>query len=1325
MGKKQNKQNAKQRTQKQSVVPSNSPELTLEDILTNRVGGSINFKGLNFQILYASVVILSTLSAESTSSIRLEGIEDLDILSDEQDQFIQVKSSVNAMDAARFWELKILQNFLTVAIAKPISHFKLVHNLSLSKGNLDVFGSTKASDTQIMFWVDKLNTAGHTIDVAGFRDLLKTISIEKTSEKILQEQLIKLLYQKFSIGNQTEHIFLKALFYNVFQWSKQRKTVSFNDLAELMQSVKDSFSKAPTNEALTHDWIEHVSFDIEPTDSALDYFEGKAARPIHVAMDLPVKRPVWEKTIIDKLGGSSIVVIKNSSGQGKSTLAWQVGKALVGKGKTVYQLRHCSDWQEANAIRDFIETRLIIGQWPLIIIDGLNQAVSSWALLAEQFADKPVQFLITTREEDWFRYGADISRVSLQTIDIKLNLAEAEEIYVQLKRNGKIHDGVSAWQSAWENIETKGLLIEYVFLLTSGQMISQRLTQQVKQLQSEKDSAAKTEILRLVSIADTLNVRLKTATLTKHIFDTVRFEGDRNEVYRQLEKEYYLKFGSDYIEGLHPVRSQHLSDILHSHISIQDSLIVILSMTGAESMYDYFIAAPFQLKPEEKITFYQNAAGLLSKRTFPEMVWAADGLLHYEASMYWKTNKAVFDEVFTAGGIELFVADSTPFNELNTLASLSESMKDIPGNNIHWLASTLDRLLPYSIKDSDLIIFIRQLHSELKKRPVTTEAEGAVFLSKWFKKLDLDFPEIIDLSEEEFLEALEKDKIGQSSDRFQFYYITHPEKYRQFISKHKQTIFSWLKIKTNTISIFEKDQDIHLEYLLSDDSGKVNEQSVFRINIAQAFFPEYKHYCTDLHILPFPSVEFYKVTVQNAHKEIPAENIYHLFDVHLNQIWGKTILRHYASVSGYDWQNQYFRIRKLSLEVARKCIRVFEHHLIQDEKKVKTAVKDFLAQAGDLLQAHQVTKKYPIFSAKYFDDTKFKQEQQDIDAFFSSYRNFLNQMPGIIKPEKDLDRRLPIINLMTALDKLLKMQAAFATIIGATIEYFPFDSLNEEELQWYKRLLLNARFYIHHITSQSNERIVVPQRAADEWQELERVAELDKLSRIIRDYEQESRFTFFMPDRVFEEGILKNTVIGVQNCDLIDNAQDDLFDLSMGLHKLATTGIHFYTFLFLNDNKKVTGSLRFSENYFDRFNVYHETGEFNQDDSFSIPLPIQPTQKMILSLGNGIHSGQVSAQQTDEAYYKMMIEIWQLTQYRLHCSNNVVENKWLDELEIKYSTSILSHVNNIYQRDTIIIEPSRQRILQFLAQETSFTTDELVEMMNRKAVETSRLNTNS
>ena len=90
---------------------------------------------------------------------------------------------------------------------------------------------------------------------------------------------------------------------------------------------------------------------------------------------------------------------------GKSTLTWQVGLIMTKINYTVYQLNSCASYNEATTISDFLMTRLSIGQTPIVILDGLNKGIAAWTELAEMIKDKPIKLLITTREEDWIRYG--------------------------------------------------------------------------------------------------------------------------------------------------------------------------------------------------------------------------------------------------------------------------------------------------------------------------------------------------------------------------------------------------------------------------------------------------------------------------------------------------------------------------------------------------------------------------------------------------------------------------------------------------------------------------------------------------------------------------------------------------------------------------------------------------------------------------------------------------------------------------------------------------------------------------------------------------------
>jgi hypothetical protein len=1288
-----------------------SKENSIDILVAKRTGGSINFRGIEFQLLYAVHTILSTLIPDNDRYVRLEGIEDIDILENDYKEYIQVKSSINQIDAGKLWGLNVLQNFMEVYSKEPTSLFRLIHNTTFAKGNLEIFAASPAPETTVLFWKEKFEEAGYSLSAENVKIFLKQVTIETTSGNKLYAGIIKLLYKRYAINNHTEASFIKALFYNVFQWSKSRKLVSVNDLDLLIQSVRDGYSRFPSNPALQHDWITEVNYFPEISISAEDYYEGKAARPIHIALGLPVKRPVWETEIIKTLKDSNITIIKSSSGQGKSTLALQVGQKLSLQDNKVYQLNYCPDWERATAVFDFVETRLKIGETPLIIIDGLNQSVAGWELLAKLFLDKPVKVLITTREEDWFRYGADVSKASMKTVNIKLTMTEAENIFKELQKNNKIHKDIRSWQPAWEKIEQKGLLIEYVYLLTSGEMLSDRLGHQIKQLQKEPGSSAKIEILRLISLADVQNIRIRTHKLTNYINNYVRFDTDRNEVYRQLEKEYYLKFGFEYIEGLHPVRSKHLVDILHSHIAVHESLLSLLDMIDDESIYDYFIAAPSFVNQTNKEHFYKEAAVILAKGDFPGMVYAIDGLMHYEPSRYWVENKAIYDEVFATGGIQLFVYDSVPFNKLNTLEKLSGSTDDIPGNNIHFLVTKLKELRSYRFDKSEISILIRYLYACLKEKKNIQNAEGVVFLSKWFKKAGFEFPDVLDLNEQKLLEVLQTKDIGQSADLFHFFSITQPVAYKKLIASHRDTIVGWIKRKTNTLTITEVGNDVHISYLLDENADKTNEYSVYRINIVHAFFPDYAHYCTEVNILPFPNEAIYKVVVQNGRKAIPKENLFDDFDIHINQIWSKTILMNYTSPSAYDWQQQYFDFRKNTIAVVRLCVRIFECFLTKNSSRLKTVINDWEHNTNKLLANHQVLKKYPSYNPKYFEKEKFAKEEGKIDSFFNSFRNFLNQMTGIFTPKKEHDRHLPIINLKAAMYNLSEMQSAFNSITDNSFAYFPFESLVTQEKDWYARLSHTAQFYIHYTKTASTEKIIDPMRSVKQWWEADQKKNLAELHTIIKDYEKLSPFIFFLPTEIIEEENLKSVGIGVQGCDLTDTLQNDLFDLSIGLRKLADTGIHFFTFVFVDEEKEIVGSLRFNSEYFERFDTLVETGEFDQEDSFSTPLPITPEKTLLEKIEGGIHIKTVVPDKNNEDYYKMMMEIWKLSEYRKNLMASLPEKEWLKECEKDYSNAILKYADATEDSNSSYCYPEKRDIIKFVKKEIEFSKEEIVSFM--------------
>lgn len=139
------------------------------------------------------------------------------------------------------------------------------------------------------------------------------------------------------------------------------------------------------------------------------YYEGKKATPADTIKGLPIRRENLEKEIETSIMENKITVIKSSSGQGKTTLAWQVAYNLS-KEFTFYKLNWCNDTKEVDNIVEYINSRLKIGEKTLIVLDNLDVDLKEWNKLAQLLEEKITlnyRLLITSREDDWFTFAGD------------------------------------------------------------------------------------------------------------------------------------------------------------------------------------------------------------------------------------------------------------------------------------------------------------------------------------------------------------------------------------------------------------------------------------------------------------------------------------------------------------------------------------------------------------------------------------------------------------------------------------------------------------------------------------------------------------------------------------------------------------------------------------------------------------------------------------------------------------------------------------------------------------------------------------------------------
>ena len=190
----------------------------LEYLFNKRTGGSINIRGIQFQLYYVCHRLLNAWQVErGPERIVLEGIEDVDVhfckLQSGSAEYVQVKTSQNKMDASDFWGTNVIQNFFHTYRLDKDATFLVVYSAEMAKGSL----SDWVKRGQINeYWIQKLNDSFPDEDESIFRIFLQRIAFERHTVHALQESCQEALLRHFNIGIGTVEQFFYSLVYIIF-----------------------------------------------------------------------------------------------------------------------------------------------------------------------------------------------------------------------------------------------------------------------------------------------------------------------------------------------------------------------------------------------------------------------------------------------------------------------------------------------------------------------------------------------------------------------------------------------------------------------------------------------------------------------------------------------------------------------------------------------------------------------------------------------------------------------------------------------------------------------------------------------------------------------------------------------------------------------------------------------------------------------------------------------------------------------------------------------------------------------------------------------------
>lgn len=1199
----------KQKTNKEKPVA----KVNLQELQESRNGGQVALRGYSYQFLYSCNLILSS---DTDTVFTLEGIEDIDAIKyidgSKTITHIQVKYSTQRQGAS-FMD-SVLKNYLEAYLIDKNRYFKLVYDFSVADGNLRKLFSGNLDKNSKEFWKNKIDnikikTALWNWSDFNFEDFIQRLSFKNVRKDSLEKSIEDLLIKSFGIETDNISLFANGIKLLCFDKMESRAEVMRSEITQCIDKIKFDVSKGPQNPA--HAWIQRLQFS-KSDECSSEYYEGKKATPSDIANNLPVIRPVVENEIIDSIAKNTITIIKSSSGQGKTTLALRA-ISLLTEEYTPYQITKCNNAAELGHIIEYFRMRTRIGEKPLILLDNLDAHLSEWNLLAQLMQTGVTyhyKLLVTSRENDWYNYGGDISNLHhLQIIKPILSEKEAENIYNALKKEKKLHEDITDWKKPWSKIAGRRLLIEYIYLLTHGEMIAERISAQMKQIGNSSAGGTKLEILRKVCFADICGIKLETKSLISDI--TAKTDSDIGELLKSLADEFLVHISSegDYIEGLHPVRSQHIINRLHEYISLDETALSIAKIAS-----DSDISVLFSHYPEfnlDKDRFYANIVNMwIYEPELSRFVQAIRGAFSGSVMQYFQTHKALFDEAYEHGGLLLVATDLCPFtkfkdyeHELNTLEKMSEMMPD--NTNIQHMLKLCELIPKFRTSKTDIYCLSSALYSKLKEIDFAQirDLESYALIVDWLYNIDSSMNLSSKISLNDLWTRVEYHTIRTVASLMYSSFCGNEEEYSEFVKNNLPRIISYLKRKTNShkIQVSEDNKEIRVEYLLrASELTKGNNESVSRLTDICRTLPIFETYCSDAIKPQIDLLASYKIP-NDAHKEMPKRNIIIMFHQEFNGLWLRTIESNYEFDTVYAWIDHWLDVRKYACDLmaaSSACL----HKLLGKRKLGDTAnLFDTLHNRyNSIMVAHlSYPREHRPFEKEPELPVLFNKAKQN---YFDGIQNFANQFISFIKKEENA-KRLAIYNLKTALAALHNVQKFFNDItLDSKLQSKHIELCAHEEKVIFETYMC-CEYYLSHIPDANYNKYQVK-----DWFSSSQKAELDEVNSAMTDLTVS--YDAVLPISTYHDNIFVCYPILLRNFDPAN--QEMMNDFLITTIPFAESPYDYLLLLMTNDTGEVIpNAIKFPKKTFQYLYNVINLGLEEEKNPLAFPYPFEVTQQLL------------------------------------------------------------------------------------------------------------------
>ena len=827
-------------------------------------------RGFRLQILY-TLARLTEPRAALQATLWPEGVEDLAIFDDQGvlREAIQIKAHTAPLTLSELLSKRgngLLQRAVEIARKHPECRARLLSFGPFGQELDDAWEGTGAARDRV---TGKLKDAG--LSPKDVSILFDCLTLERVDEAAEQAKIDEFLGTVPALAGQSSHA-AAILSQWLYSAAERRERIGQADLIARLAQVGRYLN---ARDGYWRDWFSvvelldpdsHPDIDLESErDRLTDQFQqGTSARYEHVLAGCDIPRRRW----LDRIGAgfekASVVIVHGASGQGKSALAY---RWLHDETPDLWRL----EVKLAETRRDALQIAATLSGHaravgaPLTIYLDVRPGDFAWTDLVQELARLPqIRVLVSIREEDWRRAKLSGATVAFEEFALTLEEPEAREIYRLLDRPG-VSTPFLSFEDAWRRFAgsagTDGPLMEFVYLVTRTETLRERLKQQVDAIRDaaiEKPGLrAAVELLALVSFASALGARLDVASLREHFPGT-----DLGRIVERLESEYLVRRVDQglQLDGLHPVRSRLLADILCDGIAFAPQALAqrcldLLWAEDTEVFLLHFASGYADLMPP----MVRHLDGW-QPRTWAGVGGVLRALLWWGVRQYVDRLSGLVAEIMDTSGkawlvtLDLDLAELTP--PYGT--AIWRQLDFVSDQRKARLQSFLDRQPP----KATALAAARQWLASLATAPSPPETyadwTAVSELSYWAGRWPIDAPVGGLLRAIDLALVLDRLPLQQVSELLRGRWELEGDRMRAWLDAHRERIAARFRKETDTVWIEDSDGTIRAHFIVSwgtlahddkpgpDDEAnrkeRLHAEAMRRVELMRGLFPDRSGY---------------------------------------------------------------------------------------------------------------------------------------------------------------------------------------------------------------------------------------------------------------------------------------------------------------------------------------------------------------------------------------------------------------------------------------------------------------------------------------------------